>query len=212
MRILFTLPLLLTMLLHPVAADSWSESTIIPKDQPSSYAVQVQRFSDAASAQALADSLRQKDRNPYVLGARGTDGAIWYAVRLGLYDTLEKAREAAREYNAVDEGEAIVAISGNVDALDADNQLYFLQIGAFVESGNARERQKAYREKGYQAGIVKLFDNAKDHWYIVFTEHFDNPDAAHKAAEEFRSKESQSCYVNVIDAALFRSRLEPDPQ
>lgn len=212
MRTLFTLLAFLTALLPPSTALCWSESTIVTKDQTSSYAVQVQRFADAASAQALADALRQKDRTPHVLGARGTDGSIWYAVRLGLFDSLDAAMDAAREYNESEGGGAVVAITGKVDALEADNQLYFLQVGAFVEVANARERQKIYKEKGYDAGIVKLYDNEKDHWYIVFTERFDNPDAAHKASDAFRKKEAQPCYVNVIDAALFQSRLEPDSQ
>jgi cell division septation protein DedD len=210
MRTLFMLLAFLMALLPPSAAFCWSESTIVTKDQTSSYAVQVQRFADAASAQALADALRQKDQTPHVLGARGTDGAIWYAVRLGLYDSLDAAMEAAREYNESEGGGAVVAITGKVDALEADNQLYFLQVGAFVEQANARERQKVYREKGYDAGIVKLYDNEKDHWYIVFTERFDNPDAAHKAADVFREKEGQPCYVNVIDATLFPERAEAE--
>ncbi len=189
---------------------AWTETKMVsPRNQAENYAVQVERFEDAASAQALADSLRQKEFSPYILAARGSDDVIWYAVRLGLFDSIEDARAAADDYNAKFTGKAFVAISGNVDSLEKDNQVYFLQVGAFVEHTNALERVKEYKGKGYKPGIVKLYDKSKNHWYVVFTDVFENPEDARKAATAFHEKEKKPCYINMIDADLFKDRKEP---
>lgn len=197
---------------------AWSDSTIVKDGQtPSSqqkvqtadsYAVQVGRFDNEDLALELATQLRAKGYSPYVLVAKGQDNTIWHAVRLSLHENLEKAREAARVFNEKEHRHAVVAIAGSAAPVPSAEQRYFLQAGAFRERGNALERVRVYRKKGFRPGIVKLYDNKNRLWHIVYVGVFDGLQPARQAAEKFRDTTGEPCYINAIDPELFQQRVE----
>jgi len=212
------LPLVLLVICCGVSA-AWTGTTIIdetreqapeePQLQADSYAVQVGRFRDEAKALELAQELRQKGYSPHVLSAREAGGEVWHAVRLLLFDTLQDAREAARQFSEKESLQAMVAISGSTSPVPSTATIYFLQTGAFQEQANAMQSARDFAEKGYDSGIVKLYDTNHKLWRIVHVGAYESFDQARQVATEFRKKSGQKCYINAIDPQLFQERQEP---
>lgn len=212
MKNLLLLVLLLCVSGFPASGHctGWSDATTVPPESGAdSFAVQTGRYASEAEALDEAARLRAKGYTPYVLAARATGEAVWYAVRLSLHPDLPQATEAARAFTAKEGREAFVGISGNTEPLLDAHSFFFLQIGAFLERAYAVERRELFRAKGYPAELLQLYDREKNLWYTVSAGTFPTLEEARDAAKALTAKEGAECYINAMDPALYKARLEP---
>lgn len=212
-RILAILPAL--FLVCCGVCHAWTGARVIndetpPPDQQAiaadSYAVQVGRFSEEEKALQLAKKLREKGYTPHVLSAGEPGGQVWYAVRLSLHDSLDQARQAARKFSEAESRHAMVAISGSTNPVPAAANVFFLQTGAFLEQENAEKLLQQHKEQGYTPGIVKLYDQDKKPFHIVYIGVYESYQDATDVAKAFQEKTGAQCFINAIAPQLFQQR------
>ncbi len=193
-------------------ASAWVETVLImpeSKHRNQPFVVQAERTVSEEQARGLVETLKGKGYEPYIFAEESRDGKLWFAVRLGVYDSVSKALQAARTYRDKEQAPAYIASSGSSEPFDIDNLLFYVQIGALKVEENARKMAEEYTRKGYSPRVLELHidTDPANAWMVVAIGVSDDYDSALTTAKTFRAHEKKSCYVNLIRKDVFDSRL-----
>ncbi|TVM36545.1 hypothetical protein DQK91_01055 [Oceanidesulfovibrio marinus] len=195
----------------------WSTGTVplTPEGAPAAtarrFAVQVALVRDAGTARDMAADLASRGHDPYILTKADDSGALWHAVRLGVYDSLVEALRAARNFYKQESVAPVVTELGSLYGLSLQDARFFVQVGAFESRGNAVRYAQKLIADGRDAGVVRLDHDGGEDWNVVHIGVFKTFDAAAEAADSFKSKNGGDCFVVVISDKLLEKRTVPVP-
>lgn len=190
----------------------WSRDTVAltpegaPTEAARRFAVQVALVRDSGTARDMAADLASRGHDPYILTMADDSGALWHAVRLGVYDSLVEALRAARDFYEKESVAPVVTELGSLYGLSLQDARFLVQVGAFESRDNAVRYAQKLMAEGRDAGVVRLDHDGGEDWNIVHIGVFKTFDEAATAADAFKSENGGDCLVVVIANTLLEKR------
>ncbi len=188
----------------PSQATEWSDAIVVaafkegPR-KPQVYAVQVGRFRELGKAESLVATLQSQGHQAYLFQDNTSHGGAWHAVRLGLFNSLDKALAAARRFQEATGSPASISAEGTTYPVPLDTAVFLLQVGAFSVPQNAADTAAELKALGYSPRRIVLHDRAGKPWDVLYTATFNSQREAEAAAKAFHAKEKLPCYVDLVD-------------
>lgn len=160
-----------------------------------------------------------------VLEAVDEDGRRWYLERLGRYDDLASARDAARQYRERRNAPAAVTYADwepsakpeptpesepEPEAEPPSRTVYLVQVASFTEPDPALRMAETLREKGYpETEAIRMYDsrNPEKVWYVVQIGHYQERSEAVRAAAAFERKQGVDTLIRQMDSRELEKRF-----